>query len=386
VKVAETPLLALACALSFLTPACGSSSPSSNATASRPKVAKGDAGPLSPLPDDCGTHFTKYPGDCQAPLDVDPSTGLVAHYGPRDYDDPAQIAEYVIQPGDELVDCVYPTLTNDEDVFYQRYDVYSRPGSHHVILSTADAAPPDGSHDNCGARDHGSSLLAVVQGGIRGDAYHYPPSGVIPPENAGLATKLAPHQSIAYELHAINATEAPLLRENWTVFQKMDPSKVTASVGQMAFNGGLAMHIEPHTKQTIKNSCSVSGSTGNIRVVDFFGHMHSHGQRFSAWAVHTDSSGTETRTLIYESYDWSILDLIELNSVEQNTPASYASGTPGGMSGDLYLAPGDRIDYECLMNNTEDFALTFAAKAVTGEMCNLFGSFTPGTLWTCVGN
>ena len=86
----------------------------------------------------------------------------------------------------------------------------------------------------------------------------------------------------------------------------------------------------------------------------------------------------------HESYDWSKLDLIEFNTVQENTPVVYKSGMPGGISGDLMLSPGDRIEYECEMDNTENFALNFAAKALTGEMCNLFGSFTPGGLWSCV--
>jgi hypothetical protein len=349
-------------------------------------VSGGDAGSLLPEPDpDCGLHLTAYPGDCKAPPAIDPSLGVVAHYGPRDYDDPEQIAEYLVQPGEELVDCAYSTLSNDQDLYYARYDVYSRPGMHHVILSATNTAATDGLHDDCTERDHGSQLLAVLQGGIRGNVYHYPPSDNQPPENAGIGTKLPPHQSIAYELHAVNTTERPLLKENWTVFYAMPADQVTQAAGQIAFNGGLAMNIPPHTQQTIQNSCLVNKGLGKIRVTDFFGHMHAHGKRFSAWAVQTDDSGAETHTLIYESYDWSKLDLIEFNSVQKNTPVVYKSGAPGGISGDLFLSPGDRIEYECEMDNTENFSLNFAAKALTGEMCNLFGSFTPGGLWTCVG-
>ncbi|HVU03409.1 MAG TPA: hypothetical protein VHE30_16730 [Polyangiaceae bacterium] len=349
-------------------------------------VPSADAGEFGPLPEpDCKTHYTAYPGDCRAPAPPDPSEGILVHYGPTDYDDPKQIQEYVIQPGDEIVDCGYSTLENAEDFHYQRYDVYSRPGTHHVILTTSDATPTNGNHDACIARSHGSSLLAVVQGAVRGGEYHYPPSGKIAPENAGLATKLAPGQHIAYEIHAINATDQPLLREGWTIFQRMPADEVTATVGQIAFNGGLGMDIKPHTQAIIKNTCAVPGELGNIRVVDFFGHMHAHGQRFSAFVARTDSSGKETRTLVYESYDWELLDLLELNTLVTNPPVTYAGGTPGGMSGDLRLSPGDRLEYECAMNNTEDFDLKFAARATTGEMCNLFGSFTPGTAWTCVG-
>jgi hypothetical protein len=168
----------------------------------------------------------------------------------------------------------------------------------------------------------------------------------------------------------------------------MPPEDVKGTVEQLGFNGGLMMNIPAHTKQVIKNSCKVPGGLGEIRVVDFFAHMHAHGERFSAWTVTKDASGAENRTLVYESYDWSILDLIEFNTVEQNTPVNYLSGVRGGFSGELFLKPGEGLDYECAMNNTEDYNLTFAARAFSGEMCNMFGTIAPGENgpWTCLGN
>jgi len=331
----------------------------------------------------CEYTLTKYPGDCRAPPPIDPEIGVLAHYGPRSYDDPDEIAGYVMAPGYEGVDCVYSKLPNDADLHYQRYDVWSRPGTHHVILSAMLKDAPDGTHDNCELRHSGANLLGVVQGAIRGDVYHYPPDEIAE-ENRGLGTKLVSHQAISYELHAINSTDRPMLRENWTVFYKMPESEVTGTVGQVDFNGGLDMNIAPHSKQTITNACTLSSDLGDIRVVDLFGHMHSHGKRFSAW-VARKGADAGARTLIYESYDWSELDLIEFNSVKQNPQIEYAGGKPGGMSGDLSLSPGDSIEYECAIDNTEDFALTFQAKALSGEMCNMFGSFTPGVIWTCIG-
>lgn len=337
----------------------------------------------------CDFTLTDYPGDCAAPPTVDPSEGLVAKYGPTDYDNPDEVAQYIVEPGQEPLDCGYTRLPNDSEFFYNRYQVRSRPGMHHVILYAASLDAPDGTHDDCQIRDQGGHMLAVLQGGIDGGVYDYPPSGKMAPENATLATRLAPYQTIAYELHAVNSTEQPLLRENWTIFWRMSPDEVTGTVDQMAFNGGLMMNIPPHTSQTITNKCKVPDSLGEIRVVDMFAHMHAHGERFSAWKVTTDpDTAEETRTLVYESYDWSILDLIEYNSVETNEPVTYEGGVRGGVSGDLFLKPGDRLDYECAMNNTEDHNLVFAARAFEGEMCNMFGTIAPGDKgpWSCLGD
>lgn len=345
--------------------------------------------PRDPLPSEpgaCSGTLTAYPGDCRAPAPIDPSEGVVAHYGPLDYDDPDEIDEFVILPGREFVDCAYSALSNDAPFHYNRYSVYSRPSMHHVILYAQKSPVADGLHDDCTQKRHGATLLAVLQGGIQGSRYDYPPSGQMAPENAGLVTELAPHQMIAYEMHAVNTTDQPLLRENWTVFYAKPASEVTGTVGQMAFNGGLSMRIDPHTRQTITNSCTVTGDTGPVRVLDFFGHMHAHGERFSAWVSRKAADGTRTRSLVYETYDWSILDLIEFNSVKKNTPIEYLGGVPGGQSGALTLEVGDALEYECAMNNTTEQVLTFSAEAFDGEMCNLFGSFTPGTYWSCVGD
>lgn len=380
-----------AAAVLAMTPACGSPDTSSSTHGTTTNRGQGSAHPNAPPAaklEPCEFTLSDYLGDCVVPAAVDPSEGLVAKYGPKDYDNPDDVAPFVVEPGAEPLDCGYTRLPNDSEFFYNRYQVRSRPGMHHVILYASGLDVADGTHDNCQIRDQGGRMLAVVQGGIDGGVYDYPRSGKMAPENATLATRLSPNQTIAYELHAVNSTEVPLLRENWTIFWSLPPDEVTGDVEQIAFNGGLAMNIPPHTKQTITNTCTVPDSLGDIRVMDMFAHMHAHGERFSAWSVTTDpASGVENRTLIYESYDWSILDLIEFNSVEQNQPIDYQGGVRGGISGDLFLKAGDRIDYECAMNNTEDHNLTFAARAFQGEMCNMFGTIAPGSNgpWTCLG-
>jgi hypothetical protein len=332
----------------------------------------------------CAHKLTKFDGDCLVPAPIDPADGLIAHYGPRNYDDPVEVSSFIVEPGYEGIDCVYEKLLNPTDFYYQRYETRSRPGTHHVILSALKDGVPDGTHTDCEARHTQGTLLAVVQGAIKGGVYDYPPDDRIPPENEHLGTHLYSWTNIAYELHAINDTEEPLLREGWTIFRAMPASEATDPVGQMAFNGGLDMNIAPHSKATITNSCSLLPTYGDIRIVDLFGHMHAHGTRFSAWVARSGADAG-ARELIYESYDWSELDLIQFNSLKKNTPIEYAGGVPGGYSGILRLSANDRIEYECAVDNTASFALTFQAKAFQGEMCNMFGSFTPGTSWSCIG-
>jgi hypothetical protein len=129
----------------------------------------------------CEFTVSDYWGDCVVPPPVDPSEGVVAKYGPADYDDPNDVANYVVEPGTEPLDCGYTRLPNTADFFYNRYEVRSRPGMHHVILYAAALDAPDGTHDNCQIRDQGGRMLAVFQGGIEGGIYTYPPSGKMAP-------------------------------------------------------------------------------------------------------------------------------------------------------------------------------------------------------------
>ena len=371
------PSLAVLGAIALLGPACTEGA----AGGGRPLGVTADAS--------CERSLTAYQGDCLAPGPVDPAEGIVAHYGPADYDDPDQIARYLVPPGKEPVDCDYVDLGNAEEFAYSRYEVRSRPGTHHVILDSTAAQVPPGTHGSCDGRFEGVRLLATVQGAIDGGIFEYPPSGVIAPENAHVGTVLSPHQLIAYEVHAVNATEAPLLRESWTTFRTLPPGEVTEPAAAFAFNGGISMHVKPGTRQVITNQCVVPAPVGPVRVLDLFGHMHAHGVRVSAWSVTPDSTSPtgEARRLIYETYDWSKTDLLELSSAVKNPPVTYRGGSPGGASGPLELAAGDRIDYECEIVNTTSRELTFVARAFDGEMCNLFGSYVPGRTdpWVCLG-
>jgi hypothetical protein len=339
---------------------------------------------FEPDPDDPSCpDLTDHPGDCFALEPPEPGEGYQVRYGPNDYDDPDEVASFVIPPGWEGVDCMYRVLDNEETFHFQSYDVAARPGMHHIILYAASSdSIVDGMRDDCSAKNHGSQLLGVLHGGIGGGLFEYPLSGERAPENAGLATAVAPRQAIAFELHAINSLiDQPVLRESWANFYVMPPEEVTELAGQIVFNGGLGMKIPPNATEVIDTQCTAPSA--EVRVTEFFGHMHAHGQRFSAFKTGTDGS----RTLIYESYDWFELDRREFNSVVQNPTPEYQSGQDGAFSGVLTIGPGERLDYECEMYNSETYDLVYALGAYTAEMCNLFGAYAPdlGYAWTCAG-
>jgi hypothetical protein len=148
----------------------------------------------------------------------------------------------------------------------------------------------------------------------------------------------------------------------------------------------MDMAIPPQAEETIQGSCTVPDSAGEIRVVDLFGHVHAHGVRVSAWTA-SSAPPNDSRTLIYESFNWAELDLVRYDSVTQNPAPDPAIAQGGGYSGNVILQPGDRLDYECEIHNTSDITLHYAARTYRAEMCSMFGTFlaTDGrSEWRCV--
>ena len=341
--------------------------------------------------------LTGFPGDELAlPVPAE-GEGLQLHYGPADYDDPDAVAPFVLEPGEELVDCTYAVLPNPEALYYSGYQVASRPSMHHVILYTTNGEIDPLLHDNCGQRKaQPSAAIAVLDGGIEGQVLESPPSDEqAVPENAGLAGKLRPEQAVAYEMHAINVTDEPLLRESWTNVELMSEQDVASVTGQLFFNGGLAMKVPPATRTVVQNACVLGKdvvAAEEVRIIDIFGHMHAHGRRFSAWLRQQDPARPDdldaaTHTLIYESYEWGELERRAFNSVRQNPAPEYGSGRSGGYSGLLTLRRGDALVWECEIDNDLSTQIEFGVQAFEAEMCNLFGTFSPtqdGEPWLCI--
>src|SRR5687767_3590762 len=101
-----------AVALSLLNVACGSDEPVENSGESADELG---ARPCSISPN------SGYPGDefcIEAPPE---GRGFQMHYGPKNYDDQAEVAKYLLAPGEEITDCLYMKTPNDTGVFMNQY-------------------------------------------------------------------------------------------------------------------------------------------------------------------------------------------------------------------------------------------------------------------------
>lgn len=315
---------------------------------------------------------TTFAGDelCIAP--PDPSTGFQLHYGPPSYDDPDVLKPFLLDPGAELTDYFYQKTPNDTEVYLSEYHSRMRPGSHHLIIYATDTDHPDGfgTFDQAGGRMLGGSSTAKRDFPDR-----------VAPENEGLAMKIAARTQVALNLHFINQTDAPILREQWVNFIYKDPATVTTEESPVFHLAGIASAIPANTNKTTKGPTTCT-APADIRIVELHGHYHSHTVRNSAWKVTPDG----TRTLIYESYDWHEPASLMFDSVHDNHAPDPVAKVAGGANGILEFKKGDRMEWECEVENHDSWSLPFTNQVDKGEMCIMSGFYAPstGSTWSCV--
>jgi hypothetical protein len=333
---------------------CGASN-TPNATANSADGGAAAAG--------AGCPTTGYVGDQMCLLAPASDKGFQLHYGPSTYASATDLSPYLLNPGEESIDCYYEKTPNAKDLYVSGYQLYMRPGSHHLNIDVNSVAQPDGFH-LCQANDNSPGLLGGSET-PKVDEIKDPA-----PENQGLAVFVPANSQAVVNFHVINATSSPILREAWLNYLYIDPSQVKGIRGNLFLTGGLGFRIDPGTQATYTYSCSPDRP---VRILSIAAHMHVHATRMSAW--HVDAAGQPT--LVYENFDWGTPLEARYDSVHTNTPSNRATHTPGATSGQLIVQPNETIQWECDVNNTSSNVLTFRNEVKTGEMCILTGVMVP---------
>jgi hypothetical protein len=334
-----------------------------------------------PGPDDWGTAAmpcnisTGYPGDELCILPPPEGTGFQMHYGPASYDQ-AEINKFLLMPGDERTDCIFVDTPNQTEMFFNEYHGRMRPGSHHMLLYLADADVPDTNQP--GPCNEGLTQRNMF--GAQEPVTDFGPKLDGAPENKGLGFRIPPKQQGKLQLHFINTGTEPVLREAWANAIYVDASSVTQIFDPIFFIGGLGMNIQPGQTTILKGETTVPPSAGpdGIRILKATGHYHANTVRFTA---HVTIGGQ--RSVLLEDFDWHDPALVTFDSKTNNPAPDAVAKTAGGMSGIVRLMPGDKVEWECEVVNTQDHALRFGNAVYDAEMCNMFGGYTPtwGTSW-----
>jgi len=351
--------------------ACGS-------TSEDPKDVGGES-MAQPNAEPCGID-TSFPGDEFCIKAPDPSVGFQLHYGPRDYNDQAEVDRYMLQPGEETTDCVFVKTGNQTPVFFNEYHGRMRPGSHHMLLyvqdtQVADSIGPENCRQGLDTRNiFGAQTPAIDVTRISGGAK----------ENEGLAVQLDAQLQGVVQMHFINTGNEPILREGWANIIYANPDEVQVLGDPIFFLGGLGMNVPPGQTQIISGKAE---APGDVRLVAATGHFHAHTVRFTAWKTVAGQ-----REFLMQDFDWHEPSLLHFDSVTKNPSPETVGKAVAAYSGIVQLKQGDLIDWECEVQNTTDQPsdpagaptnLTFANEVYTAEMCNVFGMYAPtvGKAW-----
>ena len=371
-RISTASLLALVAALSVrCTSPAGPMAPATTEPAST--VDTGTA------PCNQQTSFGDADGDARCILPPDPAYGMQFHYGPTDYDDPVEVAKYTLQPGGEVIDCVFFVTTNADSVFFDAYHSRMRPGGQRMILSLLQELPGaplvTGSNGptTCESTESVRDLLSTQTAMLDVDSI-----GGGAPENQGLAVQIPSGQQGVLQAHFINATSKPILREVWANLLYAPSSAVTQLGEPALFASGATGKVSLGQSTAVTGTTTIpEGVAPDFRLVFATGSYDSHTTRFTAWAT----VAGEKQQIIQENGTLGVAPEPRtwfFDSVGQNPAPDPSSRAPGAASGILHMQPGDAITWECDVTNDDvTGGIQFASSVYAGETCNLSGMVAP---------
>ena len=313
----------------------------------------------------CGLQ-TQFASDDACILPPDPSEGFQIHIGPSNYDDPEEVAKYIMKPGEESSECWTFHTPNEEEVYYQTSVISGRAGTHHIINTMLAEDLEDGGFARCA--DGGSGQNSTVLGQLPGASKPYMARGHVAPENKQIGRKIAARATAQADMHYYNFTDKDIIREFWMNIYTVDKAMITETSSLVRGMGGFSWSrepIAPGTNQVYGYECPI---VGNGRILNLLGHYHAHGVRFTAKLKRGDADPMK----VFEMYDYRDPATFEYDSRTKNPPFSEMAA--GAYSGILDVSEGDILSWECHIINDSDVGLRYVNEVNTGEMCNLWGS------------
>jgi len=320
----------------------------------------------------CGIK-SAYPGDETCISAPAAEEGMQLHVGPKNYDDQAEVAKYIMNPGEESSLCWTFHTPNTEKIYYQTSVLSGRAGTHHIIntMYPGDALQ-DAPFGRCG-----DSMKAI--GGIPGASRAYMPRTHVAPEYAHVGKSIPANAAITSDMHYFNFTEKPLIREYWMNLYYAKAEDITEEAQQIRGMGGFGWNsapIAPGTDMVFKYACPVKGDG---YILNLLGHYHAHGKRFTSF-IQRKSGGEPEK--VFEMYDYQDPATFEYNTVVKNP--TFSTTTPGAVTGRLAISDGDTLMWECHIVNDSEVALKYVNEVKTGEMCNLWGTSLGITKFDCL--
>jgi hypothetical protein len=318
----------------------------------------------------CGLK-TNYADDNACLIPPDPAEGMQIHIGPSNYDDPNEVAKFIMKPGEESSECFSIRTPNTEKVTYQTYTLSGRAGTHHMINTLYSGDLPTGSFGACGgfAADPNMPEAPAPVGSLPGMSKAFMPRSKVAPEYAHVGRVLEANSLLQGDMHYFNFTDKDILREVWiNLYYAPAEANITTFSDQIRGFGGLGWNfepIQPGTDMVYKYECPIMG---NGKIMSLLGHYHAHGKQFTA-SIKRKSTGMVEK--VFEMFDYLDPATFDYDSVTMN-PA-FAPGVAGATSGILEVQDGDVLQWDCHIINDSMAPLSYTNEVKTGEMCNVWG-------------
>jgi hypothetical protein len=306
-----------------------------------------------------------------------PSEGIQIHIGPKDYNDPNEVAKFIMHPGEESSQCWTYRTPNTEDIFFQSYVLSGRAGTHHILGSMLEGdVPVEQGFSRCSDTREGADTKNLGPMPMATKAYMARTQ--VAPENEHIALRLPANVLAQADMHYYNFTDHDILREVWLNLYTAPREQITGEMVRVRGMGGFGWSenpIQPGTDQLYQYECPIKG---NGRILQLLGHYHAHGVRFSATLKR--KAGAPEK--VFEMYSYEDPAGFEYNSVTKNP--GFTPNAAGALSGMLEVQDGDVLAWECHIINDSDTPLRYTNEVKTGEMCNLWGHSFGIDQWDCL--
>jgi hypothetical protein len=314
---------------------------------------------------------TAFPDDNACIVAPRPEEGFQIHVGPSNYDDPAEVAKFVIKPGEEKTECWTFRTTNEQELTYQTALLSGRAGTHHIINTTWSGELPQGEFtQGCGvgAINPLDENAPAQIGSLPGASKAYMERRTVAPEFADVGRKIPAKSLVTSDMHYYNFTDKDILREYWiNVYFPPKEQVIERYATDIAAFGGFAWNVEPiqpGTDMVYKYECPI---TGDGFIMNLLGHYHIHGKRFGVSIKRMNGMSEK----VFEMYDPADPAVFDYNTVTMN-PA-FTDLAAGATSGVLPVKTGDTLQWECHIINDSNNPLAYTNEVKTGEMCNTWG-------------
>jgi Copper type II ascorbate-dependent monooxygenase, C-terminal domain len=261
----------------------------------------------------------------------------------------------VIEPGEEVTYCYYFRTPNTEPMAINKWTSSMTPGSHHMIMFTTgstDKQPPGTvSTEGCGISATAAGAPVWTYAAQTQDAEVTLPAD----DGTGkpLAQEIAPNTAGFFQMHYLNASDAPLTVSVTLNAEALPASEAyTPTAAYITYNGAISIP-DNSNDLAITQTCS---TPPNMKFWSMSTHAHKQ-----AISTQVKSGAAASPDVVFASTDWE------------------HPGAETWMAAPFRTFADDKLTFTCTYDNFTGRTITDGDSALRDEMCMATGYMFPAT-------